>query len=660
MAASSFGEQHSLNHHQKATLGGVLITLGIVFGDIGTSPLYTVNAIAGEDPIDSEIIFGAFSCIFWTLTVQTTLKYVLITLRADNNGEGGIFSLYTLVRRLRGWLMFPAIIGGAFLMADGLLTPPVSVSSAVEGLRRIYPEINTVPIVLGIIFLLFAVQQFGTASIGWFFGPIMMAWFLFIGGIGAYSALNHPEIFNALNPVYAYNLLVVHPGGFWLLGAVFLCTTGAEALYSDLGHCGRENIRISWLFVKATLLLSYAGQCAWLIGHEGQIIHDTRTFYAIVPEPLVPFSIVLATAAAIIASQALISGCFTLVSEAMRLDLWPKFKMIYPTNLKGQIYVPLMNWFMMLGCMGVVLYFEESTAMEAAYGLSVTITMLMTTVLLSYYLLLHRTQWVVIAVVLGLFIAVETSFLIANLTKLFEGGWISLLIGLVLFGVMWVWHRGYVIKKQLMEYVPLIDFLPKLKELSIDESVGKTSTHLVYLTGSHNPAKIEKRIMYSIFQRSPKRADLYWFIHVNVTNRPYDASYEVEFIDRDDVIWVTFNLGFRVEPRINLFFRQVVQELVKNGEINLNSRYSSLGRNNMAGDFRFVLMETFLSYDNSFSKLDNLIMKTYFSLRHLSLSDQASFGLDTSNVTIEKVPLVVSPFNDIKLTRKFPDNIMEC
>ncbi len=659
MAASSF-EDHTLQHHQKVTLGGLLITLGIVFGDIGTSPLYTVNAIAGEEPIDSDIIYGAFSCIFWTLTVQTTLKYVLITLRADNNGEGGIFSLYTLVKRLRGWLMFPAVIGGAFLMADGLLTPPVSVSSAVEGLNKIYPEIDTVPIVLGIIFILFAVQQFGTASIGWFFGPIMVLWFVFIGSIGAYSAIQHPEIFKSLNPSYAYSLLVNHPGGFWLLGAVFLCTTGAEALYSDLGHCGRENIRISWIFVKAALLLSYAGQCAWLIGHEGQIIAETRTFYAIVPEPLVPFSIVLATAAAIIASQALISGCFTLVSEAMRLDLWPKFKIIYPTNLKGQIYVPLMNWFMMLGCMGVVIYFKESKAMEAAYGLSVTITMLMTTVLLSYYLLLHRTQWVVIAVLLGFFMAVEISFLIANLTKFPEGGWISLLIGLGLFLVMWVWHRGYVIKKGLMQYVDLIDFLPKLKELSVDDSVSKTATHLVYLTGSNNPAKIEKRVIYSIFQRSPKRADLYWFIHVNVTNRPYDASYEVEFIDREDVIWVTFNLGFRVEPRVNLFFRQVVQELVNNREINLNSRYSSLGKNNMAGDFRFVLMETFLSYDNSFSKLDNLIMKFYFTLKRLSLSDQASFGLDTSNVTIEKVPLVVSPFSDIKLTRNFPNNMMEC
>ncbi|GAB3641236.1 KUP/HAK/KT family potassium transporter [Spirosoma arcticum] len=631
---------------------GLLVAIGIVFGDIGTSPLYALSAVMRGRDLNETLVLGTLSAVIWTLTLQTTIKYVIITLRADNNGEGGIFSLYTLVRRHSGrWLLAPAIIGGAFLLADGLITPPISVSSAIEGLLIFYPELDTVPIVIGILILLFASQQFGTQWLGRLFGPVMLVWFTFIGIIGALALTSQPSVLQALNPVWVARLLTEYPGGFWLLGGVFLCTTGAEALYSDMGHCGRGNIQASWGYVKLMLLLSYAGQSAWLMQHLGQRLGETSPFYSIVPPSLTVFSIGLATLATIIASQALISGAFTLVGEAMRLSIWPRQRVAYPSNERGQLYVPFVNWGLMVGCILIVLHFRESKNMEAAFGLAVTLTMLMSTVLVSQYLRVKRVNALLRYGITAIFLTVEITFLIANLVKFEEGGYISVTLGVLLMGLMLFWYRGEALKARLTRFDPLPDNLPLLKALSNDTHIPKFATHLVYLTRSDDYRNIESETLYSILNRAPKRADIYWFIHVCVEDAPYGMRYKVDTLAHEDAYFVTFYLGFRVEPRINLLFRLVVDDLVRNSEVTVESRYQSLQTHRVAGDFRFVLFRSFLSYDNDLSTIDRLTMQGHLMLRNISLSPQATYGLDTSNVVTEDVPLLLSSPGDIQLER---------
>lgn len=639
------------DHLTKVTPAGLLVALGIIYGDIGTSPLYVLKAIIGEEgTIRPDVVYGGVSCIFWTLTLQTTIKYVILTLRADNKGEGGIFSLYALVRRHAKWLTIPAIIGGSALLADGIITPPISVSSAIEGLRIIYPDIHTIPIVITILTLLFLLQGFGTKVVGKAFGPIMLVWFLMLGILGIVSILAHPQILKAFNPVYAYQLLFHYPGGFWLLGSVFLCTTGAEALYSDLGHCGRGNIRVSWVFVKTCLLLNYFGQGAWLITKSGSRL-EQNPFYAIMPDQFLIVGIVIATAAAIIASQALITGSFTLISEAVRLNFWPKVKLVYPTLSKGQIYVPSVNKLLWAGCVGIVIYFKESENMEAAYGLAITVTMLMTTILLGYYLYTRRFSFTIVIIFLITYLTIELSFLIANLIKFPHGGWVSLVIGILLITVMYIWLHGFQIKHRLTEYVKLEQYLPQIRELSRDLTVPKYATHLVFMTSAARTIDIETKIIYSIFNKRPKRADIYWFIHVDTVDEPYTMEYSVKVIVPDDVIRVTFRLGFRVAQRINLFFRKVVEDMVKNGEVDVTSRYASLNKQNVTGDFRFVVLEKFLSYENELPFLEKLIMEAYFSIKGFTTPEDRWFGLDTSSVKVEKVPLVIRPPGPIPLVR---------
>ncbi|MFC5272387.1 KUP/HAK/KT family potassium transporter [Adhaeribacter terreus] len=639
------------NHsHSRVSTAGLLISLGIIYGDIGTSPLYVMKAIMGEAPINETLVYGGISCVFWTLTLQTTVKYVILTLRADNKGEGGIFSLYTLVRRKAKWLTIPAIIGGSALLADGIITPPISVSSAIEGLRIINPDIPTVPIVISILIFLFLMQRFGTQTVGKTFGPVMFIWFFMLGTLGIINILHHPEILKALNPYYGYELLVNYPGGFWLLGAVFLCTTGAEALYSDLGHCGKDNIRTSWMFVKICLVLNYLGQGAWLTLHYGEKLLQ-NPFYGIMPEWFLLIGITVATIAAIIASQALITGSFTLISEAIRLNFWPKVKLNYPTNVKGQLFVPSINIMLLLGCIGIVLYFKESENMEAAYGLSITVTMLMTTILLCYYLYIKKFSRILIGLFLAVYLGIELSFLVANLTKFPHGGWVSLALGISLISVMYIWLKAFNIKRRLTEYVRLSTYLDNLKALSADETVPKYSTHLVFLTSSSKAKEIESKIIYSIFQKRPKRADIYWFVHVDSMDEPYTMEYKVHHIAQNDVIRINFRLGFRVEQRINLFFRKVVEDMVKNGEVDITSRYESLGRQNLTGDFRFVVLEKFLSYENDLPFKEKIIMQTYFWIKQFTSSESKWFGLDTSSVKVEKVPLVINPVQKIDLVR---------
>lgn len=644
------------DHHSKVsklTAGGLLIALGIIFGDIGTSPLYVFKAIVSGRNISTDLIYGGLSAIFWTITLQTTIKYVIIVLRADNNGEGGIFSLYALVRRRKPFLIFPAIIGGCALLADGMITPPISVSSAIEGLLILNPDIPTLPIVIAIITLLFFMQRMGTNIVGRMFGPVMLVWFSMLGILGLMSLSSHPEVLKAINPRYAYELLVYYPEGFWLLGAVFLCTTGAEALYSDMGHCGKKNIRVSWIFVKIALLLNYFGQGAFVLNAVGTKSADINPFYAIMPEWFLLAGIVIATLATIIASQAMISGSFTLVSEALRLNVWPKVTLKYPSDAKGQIYVPSVNWILCAGCISIVLYFKESSKMEAAYGLAIITTMMMTTILLVNYLRKIRAPKWFILIIGIVYLFIESCFLIANIVKIPHGGWMTLLVSMLFIAVMWVWFKGRKIKNRLTEFVNLRDYLPVLQELSKDESVPKYSTHLVYLTSADHLMEVEYKIIYSILQKQPKRADVYWFVHINVVDQPYTMEYRVDHIVPHDVIKIEFKLGFRVEQKINFYFRKVVEELMRNHEVDVTSRYASLSKVNVTGDFRFVVLKRHLSYENELSIYEELIMDAYSTLDYLSLSEEKAFGLDTSSVTVEKVPLVIAPVKEFKLKRVF-------
>jgi KUP system potassium uptake protein len=643
------------NQMNKVTAAGLLVTLGIIYGDIGTSPLYVLSEIVGKGKIDKDMVLGAISCIFWTLTLQTTLKYVILTLRADNKGEGGIFSLYALVRRTKAkWLLFPAIIGGCTLLADGIITPPISVSSAIEGLRIYNPELKTVPIVIGIIFSLFFVQQFGTKAIGKFFGPVMLIWFLMLGVLGVSQIFMDVSILKALNPYYAYNVLSHNTNALLLLSSVFLCTTGAEALYSDLGHCGKTNIRVSWIFVKTMLVLNYCGQGAWLIAHEGHMMSEfngATPFYAIMPQWFTGTGIVVATAATIVASQALISGSFTLINEAMRLNFWPKVKVVYPTEAKGQLYIPSVNWLLMWGCIGITLYFQESSNMGAAYGLAIVLTMLMTTTLLNYYMILKRYNRIFVTITIAVYGFIETGFFIANMGKFSHGGWVTLMIAGGLFSVMWAWYEARKIKNRYVEFTNLKQYLPLLNELSNDTSIHKYATHLVYLTSADKKDEIEEKIIYSIMQKLPKRADIYWFVHVDVMDEPYRCEYKVTNLVQDDVVRIDFKLGFRVAPRINQMFRTVVTDMVKNKEVDIRSRYESLNKNNVIGDFKFVVIEKFFSNENELNLYERIILKIYFILKHVSVSEEKAFGLDTSNVLVEKFPLIISPAKELNMKR---------
>jgi KUP system potassium uptake protein len=595
----------------KVTAAGLIVALGIIYGDIGTSPLYVLNAIAKDKQISELLIIGALSCIIWTLTLQTTVKYVVLTLRADNRGEGGIFSLYALVRRQKKWLVLPAMIGGAALIADGMITPPISVTSAVEGMRQLSTFQNIsdwtiVFIVIGILTVLFFLQQFGTASIGQLFGPIMLVWFFMLAVMGLLHLADDWSIFKALNPYYAIKLLTVYPKGFWLLGAVFLCTTGAEALYSDLGHCGRGNIRNSWILVKTCLILNYLGQGAWVLAKfNGQHITTAmvdsgqfNSFYGMMPQEFKLIGIIIATTATIIASQALISGSFTLISEAIRLNLWPKLRLTYPTEERGQLYIPSVNFLLFFGCIGIVLYFQKSINMEAAYGLAITLCMISTSILFANYLITKRIKSRWIYLYLAVYLTIELSFLTANMDKFPHGGFVTLIVGGILFSVMFIWFKARKIKNRYVEFVRMEHYVPKIQELSNDKSVAKYATHLVYLTSANNPKEIEHKIIYSILNKKPKRADIYWFVHVDTLDDPYTCEYRVEHIIPNDIIRVDFRLGFRMEPRINLMFRKVVEDLVANKEVNIISRYESLAQSNTVGDFQFIVMEKYLSQDN--------------------------------------------------------------
>jgi len=646
---------------KKLTAAGALITLGIIFGDIGTSPLYVFQTLLIEGgKVNASLVLGSISCIFWTLTLQTTFKYIFITLQADNRGEGGIFSLYALVRRYGKWLAIPAIIGAGTLLADGIITPPISVTSAIEGLSLvpafasiIVPGNDVVLIiVITIMILLFFFQQFGTGVVGAAFGPVMFLWFLMIAVIGTMQMVHYPQIVKALNPYYGARLLIDHPKGFWLLGAVFLCTTGAEALYSDLGHCGRKNIQVSWIFVKTALMLNYFGQGAWvLMQPANKDFNGINPFFEMVPHAFLIPSIAIATLATIIASQALISGSFTLISEAISMNFWPKITVKYPSNIRGQVYIPSINWILCVGCIAVSLYFRTSAAMTAAYGFSITIAMLMTTILMYYFMryVKHWPVWLV-TIILCVFLCVEFSFFVANAVKILKRLFF-LVFEFGLIFTMYIWFRARKINNRFLHFIDLEDQIPLLTALSEDQGVSKFATHLIYLTKANNSKQIEQKIMYSILSRKPKRADVYWFVHIHRTDEPYTMEYSVEELENDKVIRVEFRLGFRINPRVNVLFRKVVEDMVGRKEVDITSRYESLRKYHLAADFQFVIMEKFLSYNNEFSLTEGFILNSYFAIKKLAQSEAKAFGLDTSETRIEKIPLVVKPLSNIHLTR---------
>ena len=638
--------------HSRATTAGTLIALGIVYGDIGTSPLYTVRGVFAHRPVTEEVVLGTISAVLWTLTLLTTVKYVLIALKADNNGEGGILALFARLRRMPvKWLYIPAIIGAAALLADGIITPPISVASAIEGLKMLKPDLDTVPIVVVILLALFAFQQFGTAIIGKFFGPVMLLFFSMLAVLGVMHLVQAPSILRALNPYYAIHMVTQVPGAFWLLGSIFLCSTGAEALYADMGHVGRPNIYLSWTFVKICLVLNYLGQGAWLLQHLGPELGDKNLFFLMIPPALLLPAIALCTLATIIASQALISGSFTLVVEALRLNFWPKVRVSYPTELRGQSYVSSLNWLLCAGCIGVVLYFRESGKMEAAFGLAVTITMLMTTLLLAYYLRQQRTNPALRWLIVGTYLIVEGAYLVANLRKFPEGGWLSVALSLVILTIIVSWIQGQKIRRDLTEFVPLADWLPLLQTLSNDTSLPKYATHLVYLTKSTDPKQIENGIIHSIFKKNPKRADVYYFVHVDTDDRPYTRTYHVEHVVPQELVRIDFRLGFRVDHAINYMFRQVVTDLVKNKEIDITSRYTSLRDQDIAGDFQFVLINKTLPYEYLLHGWKRVALRLHSWLQWLGVSSQESYGLDNSTFIVENVPLQRPERPELELTR---------
>jgi KUP system potassium uptake protein len=634
-------QEHNIDI-KKVSFAGLLVTLGIVFGDIGTSPLYTVKAIVGGSREFSELlIFGALSCVFWTLTLQTTIKYVIVTLRADNKGEGGIFALFALIRKKSAWAAILTMIGGGALLADGVITPAITVTSSIEGLKLFNPDIPVIPIVLLIFGALFFVQQFGTNFVGTAFGPIMVIWFLMLGILGFSQVIHYPVIFKALSPVYAIRFLTEYPGGFILLGAVFLCTTGAEALYSDLGHCGRKNIRVSWVFVKITLLLNYFGQGAWLLmKHPGGI--ESTPFFSIMPQWFLLPGIIISTAAAIIASQALISGSFTLISEAVSLNFWPKIRIINPTYVRGQVYLPFVNWSLWIMCSLVVVFFKESSNMEAAYGLAITITMIMTTLLLSYYLSQRGVDRKFAVLFLIIFLTIEISFLIANLHKFRYGGWFTLLLASLYSIIMLGWYFGRKIKNRHITFIKLADYIDLFKDLKKDKTVPKIATNLVYIIKANHPDQVESKVIYSIFKKQPKRADTYWLLHVDRVDEPNRFEYKVKHIIPGVLIRIDFHIGFKVDPKINLYFREALEDMVNSGEIKLESSFDSLKKHGFPADFKFVLIDRIMLRDYKLTNIENFILAVQNLATHLSIPEEKALHLDSSSTIVEKVPIIIN------------------
>lgn len=654
-------KQEQPKHHQlhKISFAGLLVAMGVVYGDIGTSPLYVMKAIVEENgglaSINRDFILGAVSLIFWTLTILTTVKYVIIALKADNHGEGGIFSLYTLVRNQGKFLIIPAMIGGAALLADGVLTPAVTVTTAIEGLRGI-PEFfdrfgmdqNIIVIItLVILLVLFSMQRFGTDMVGKAFGPVMFLWFTFLGVMGILNFSRDLSVISALNPVYAVKLLFSTDNhlGIFILGNIFLATTGAEALYSDMGHVGKRNIHVSWPYVKICLMLNYLGQAAWLTNvyqdTDVQAIEQLNPFFRMLPNGWMVIGVGFATIAAVIASQALISGSFTLVSEAIKLKLLPRMKIIYPGKTIGQMYIPVINTLLWIACSLVVLTFRTSSHMEAAYGLSITVTMLMTTLLLFFFMKQKGHSLVTSLIITLFFGGIETIFFISSAVKFFHGGFVAVLIALVILLVMAIWEGANIIEENVSDEVNLRDYLPQLTALRDDQTIPLYQTNVVFLVPRLSGDEIERQFVYSILDKRPKRAQVYWFVNVDVTDEPFTQEYEVDTMGTDFVIKVKLHLGFRIEQEVNVYIRQIIHDLMKSGRIPQQPQKYSITPGRNVGDFQFILIQKILSNNTVLSKWQRQIMQAKLFIKRHTMSPENWLGLEYSDVLYETVPLVI-------------------
>ncbi|MEN9919554.1 MAG: hypothetical protein RL662_1990 [Bacteroidota bacterium] len=648
-------------HRVPFGIAGMILAVGVVYGDIGTSPLYVMKSILEALPSDQlsrpDYILGAVSCIIWTLTIQTTLKYVILTLKADNNGEGGILALYALIRQKYRWAYFIAAIGAATLLADGVITPAITVISSMEGLNHLLPQVPIIPSTIVIILGIFLVQPLGTGSLGKYFGSFMLAWFIMIGAVGMSQFVHDLSVIKAFNPLYAIRFLIDAPHTLFILGAVFLCTTGAEALYSDLGHTGLKNIRVSWVFVKTTLILNYLGQASWIIANPSDVGHGINPFFMMMPQWFSFIGVLMATLASIIASQALISGSYTIVSEAISLNLWPNVKIKYPTNVKGQMYIPSVNFILMIVCIAIVLMFQSSSNLEAAYGLSITLSMLMTTILLFLYFdETKKPLWFSI-IVSSFFFVIEFSFFIANMQKFTHGGFASLLIAGVIFILMYSWYNGRRIKRHYTNYDQISEsYLSRIEEISNDTSIAKTATNLVYITVANNKNALESKITYSLFNKYPKRADTYWFVRIKRTDSPHEFDYTVKTFVAEKIFRIDLRIGFKVGIHADKYVRMILDEMEKQNQVDLSSRYPSM--EGSRGDFAFIIVDRIFR-NIELEARERIILSFYNLIKRLSTSDTQMLDLDPSFAILDIVPLVNidQPDDDLsKLINKAQDN----
>lgn len=647
--------EHSAHH--KVSLAGIIITIGIVFGDIGTSPLYVFQAITGQGQnVDPNLVLGGLSSVIWTLILLATIKYIYFALNADNKGEGGIFALYALLKEKKvKWIIIPTLIGCATLMADGFITPAISISSAVEGIENIYPNFPTTQVVCGIIFMLFAVQQFGTAAIGKAFGPIMLVWFALLAYLGFVNLQQNPEVLKAINPYYAYNLIVNVKGGFWVLGAVFLCTTGAEALYSDLGHCGKGNIRISWSVMSFILILNYFGQAALCLSPDFNLEKGQTIFYKMVtvasPE-LLPWVIGIATAATIIASQALITGVFTLMNEAIKLKLWTNLRVKYPTEHQGQIYIPFINWFLMAGCLLVIYIFEKSTKMEAAYGLAITVNMVMTSILLCYLLMQkYKKAQIFYIIIFFVFLIIESIFLLSNLGKIMHGGWFTLALSIGFFVMLYLFYQARLLRASITEYVPMKQVVDLIHKVQKDPDIKYEATNLVYPTRSNTCEKLDSTIFYSLFRKRPRKAKIYWFLHLDIKTDPWGVNYSVHEVIDKHCYYVSLQLGFKEEHRVEYMLEKIQKKLVEKGEISNDSAFESVKNEFNKPDFKFIMLNSRVATDNKLTTFQIITVKAYRFIKSIGLKAAEDFGLDKTNVVVEYVP--------VNITKRFDQNMIE-
>jgi len=627
---------------EKLSVTGALATLGIIFGSLGTSPLYTIKAIINGTPgnLNQLLIFGGLSCIFWTLTLSATVKYVLIALKADNKGEGGIFALFSLIKSRGSWAALLTMIGGAAFLADGIITPAITLTSSIEGFRLSNPAIPVIPVVLLIIALLFFVQQFGANIIGKTLGPVMALWFAVLAVLGFIQIIQYPDVLKALNPVFAYRFINEYPGGFMLLGAVFLCITGAEMIYTSLGSSGIKNIRISWPFVKTALILNYFGQGAWVMMNI-RSVEDVNPFFAIMPSWFLIPGIIISIAASIIASQSIITGSFNMFGEAVSLNLWPKIRVLHPTTVRENIYLPFVNWFLWIACSLTVLLFKESSGMTMAYGLAINLTELVTTLLLAYYLLQKGLNHRLVLLLLMAYLFIEGSFLFANLYKFRSGGWFTLLITSVFFLVMFGWYFGRKLKNRYITFADLDKYLDLFRDLSKDESVPLFATNLVYIIRANRDDQVESKVIYSIFHKQPKRAKTYWFLHVDRVDEPNRFDYTVKQIIPGILIRVDFRIGFKVDPKVNLYFREVLEDMVKAGEISLDSSYDSLRKHGFQGDFKFILIDRIMLRDVKLTSSENFILTLHLIVRQIGQPDEKALHLDATSTIVEEVPIII-------------------